>query len=85
MYNRSAEPRDYTRIIEALPDKLDIKRHSPGILYLYMQVTDQDKHYDAYLRAVDSTNRKSFLGDFKAHCHVRDVGMLHYIYYETKV
>ena len=34
MYNRSAEPRDYTRVIEALPDKLDIKRHSPGILYL---------------------------------------------------
>ena len=34
MYNRTAEPRDYTRVIEALPDKLDIKRHSPGILYL---------------------------------------------------
>ena len=34
MYNRSAEPRDYTRVIEALPDKLDIKRHSPGILYV---------------------------------------------------
>ena len=33
MYNRSGEPRDYTRVIEALPDKLDIKRHSPGILY----------------------------------------------------
>ena len=37
MYNRSAEPRDYTRVIEALSDKLDIKRHSPGILYLYTQ------------------------------------------------
>ena len=35
MYNRSAEPRYYTRVIEALPDKLDIKRHSPGILYIY--------------------------------------------------
>ena len=34
MHNRSAEPRDYTPVIEALPDKLDIKRHSPGILYL---------------------------------------------------
>ena len=33
MHNRSAEPRDYTRVIEAEPDKLDIKRHSPGILY----------------------------------------------------
>ena len=31
---KMVEPRDYTRVIEALPDKLDIKRHSPGILYI---------------------------------------------------
>ena len=39
-FQYSAEPHDYTRVIEALPDKLDIKRHSPGILYIssYIQL-----------------------------------------------
>ena len=30
MYNCEALPSDYTRVIEAEPDKLDIKRHDPG-------------------------------------------------------
>ena len=28
------EPSDSTHIFEALPGKLDIKRHEPGILYV---------------------------------------------------
>ena len=38
MLNRSAEPhepRDSTRVLEVLSGKLDIKRHLPGILYVY--------------------------------------------------
>ena len=34
MYNREALPSDYTRVIEAEPDKLDIKRRDPGILFI---------------------------------------------------
>ena len=35
MLNRSVELRDSTRILEALPGKLDIKRHSPSSLYIF--------------------------------------------------
>ena len=34
MLNRSAEPLDSTSVLEALPGKLDIKIHSPSILYV---------------------------------------------------
>ena len=34
MLNRSASLAMSTSILEALPGKLDIKRHSPSILYL---------------------------------------------------
>ena len=30
------KPRDPTTVVEALPGKLDIKRHSPSILYLHV-------------------------------------------------
>ena len=35
MLNRSASLAMSTSGLKALPGKLDIKRHSPGILYLY--------------------------------------------------
>ena len=35
MLNRSASLAMSTSVLKALPDKLDIKRHSPSILYLY--------------------------------------------------
>ena len=34
MLNRSASLAMSTRVLKALPDKLDIKRHSPSILYI---------------------------------------------------
>ena len=34
MLNRSASLTMSTSVLKALPDKLDIKRHSPSILYL---------------------------------------------------
>ena len=36
MLNRSASLAMSTSILKALPDKLDIKRHSPIILYVYL-------------------------------------------------
>ena len=30
-----SKPRESTSLLEALPGKLDIKRHSPSILYIY--------------------------------------------------
>ena len=36
MLNRSASLAMSTRVLEALPGKLDIKRHSPSILYFYV-------------------------------------------------
>ena len=35
MSNRLVEPRDSTNCLIALPDKPDIERHSPSILYLF--------------------------------------------------
>ena len=36
MLNRSASLAMSTSVLKALPGKLDIKRHSPSILYLYV-------------------------------------------------
>ena len=36
MLNRSASLAMPTRVLKALPGKLDIKRHSPSILYFYV-------------------------------------------------
>ena len=33
---------DSTRILEALPGKLDIKRHSPRILYIYHRPVNKE-------------------------------------------
>ena len=38
MLNCSAKPHDSTSILEALPGLLDIKRHSPSILFYYPTV-----------------------------------------------
>ena len=35
MFNRSTSLEMSTGILEALPDKHDIKQHSPSILYIY--------------------------------------------------
>ena len=37
MFNRSANLAMSTNILEALPGKLDIKRHSPSSLYLLIE------------------------------------------------
>ena len=37
MLNRSASLAMSTSVLKALPGKLDIKRHSPSILYIYYQ------------------------------------------------
>ena len=39
MLNRSASLAMSTCVLKALPGKLDIKRHSPSILYVYMLYT----------------------------------------------
>ena len=36
MLNRSASLAMSTSVLEALPGKVDIKRHSPSILYIYL-------------------------------------------------
>ena len=38
MLNRSACLAKSTRVLKALPDKLDVKRHSPSIFYAYTVV-----------------------------------------------
>ena len=38
MVNRSARLTMSTSILEAVPGKLDIKRHSPTILYLFSNI-----------------------------------------------
>ena len=38
MLNRSASLAMSTSILKALPGKLDIKRHSPSILYIYCHI-----------------------------------------------
>ena len=42
MLNRSASLVMSTSILKALPGKLDIKRHSPSILYLLQSQTETD-------------------------------------------
>ena len=44
-FTRLGKPRDSTRVLEALPGKLDIKRHLPSILYALVTVvhTANDK------------------------------------------
>ena len=38
MLNRSTSLAMSTRVLKVLPGKLDIKRHSPSILYIYIYV-----------------------------------------------
>ena len=48
------KPPDSTSLLEALPGKLDIKRHSPSILYLYFfhkSIGYQSIHSCIFLRA----------------------------------
>ena len=40
MLNRSASLAMSTSVLKALPGKLDIKRHSPSILYILMCLSD---------------------------------------------
>ena len=39
MLNRSASLAMLTSVLKALPGKLDIKRHSPGVLYISASLT----------------------------------------------
>ena len=43
MLNRSASLAMSTRVLQALPGKLDIKRHSPSILYISEHDKDKNK------------------------------------------
>ena len=40
MLNRSASLAMSTSVLKALPGKLDIKRHSPSILYIFKEICD---------------------------------------------
>ena len=46
------EPPDSTSVLEALPGKLDIKRHSPSILYIYKNT---DKHTKARMSLAEQS------------------------------
>ena len=46
MWNRSASLAMSTSVLKALPGKLDIKRHSPSILYLPRQFDLMAGHRD---------------------------------------
>ena len=52
MLNRSASLTMSTSVLKALPGKLDIKRHSPSILYLCCRISDQV--LEECLREIDS-------------------------------
>ena len=43
MLNRSSSLAMSTSVLKALPGKLDIKRHTPSILYFHTQSMDIDK------------------------------------------
>ena len=43
MLNRSASLAMSTSVLKALPGKLDIKRHSPSILYIFNQDCSDDR------------------------------------------
>ena len=45
MFNRSASLAMSTGVLKALPGKLDIKRHSPSILYLSVIRLDLCREY----------------------------------------
>ena len=51
MLNRSASFAMSTHVLKALPGKLDIKRHSPSILYIYtyLYVSDQSVYIGSKL------------------------------------
>ena len=53
MLNRSASLAMSTCVLKALPGKLDIKRHSPSILYLYCRLLSSGE-----MRAVVGHNRR---------------------------
>ena len=65
MLNRSASLAMSTSILKALPGKLDIKRHSPSILYVPGArrnddgQTDSVSDYSAYLRVVQTIDTKA--------------------------
>ena len=56
MLNRSASLAMSTCVLKALPGKLDIKRHSPSILYLLDKVVE----YVVHVAVVDDSVIKEF-------------------------
>ena len=45
-----------TSVLKALPGKLDIKRHSPSILFLYSDCVDLKSYYDIKEDCLDGSD-----------------------------
>ena len=59
MLNRSASLTMSTSVLEALPGKLDIKRHSPSILYILANSADSDGILHSASYAHNALNKKN--------------------------
>ena len=47
-----------TRVLKALPGKIDIKRHSPSILYIYSEIVPENKEEGSIIRVLDVANQE---------------------------
>ena len=70
MLNRSASLAMSTSVLKALPAKLDIKRHSPSILYLF-----GTKVYRHAVRIPMGTNCAALVADLFLFCYERNLMM----------
>ena len=62
MLNRSASLAMSTSVLKAEPDKLDIKRHSPSIIYVYDVIINNDLlQHVCLVHMVISVNRNVFV------------------------
>ena len=63
MLNRSASLAMSTSVLKALPGKLDIKIHSPSILYAYRQFIDNNRTFLCMHNNLRRTVRTKTYGD----------------------
>ena len=61
MLNRSASLAMSTRVLKALPGKLDIERHSPNIFFFYFCRPYQLKQHKVIKDDIDSTYGKNLI------------------------
>ena len=70
MLNRSASLAMSTSVLKALPGKLDVKRHSPGILYLYLRILIAflaDHFQVSHIDCVSGEEAEEFVEDDTTH------------------